>query len=314
MGTKVAVVESKYAVIARTSIKNFKWSKIAVFDIDGVIVDVSERLKASLEEVGASGVSSTEALPAELRRRFWSVFLSAKYMHLDKPRRVGIELLNRAREEGNFIVLVSGRRESMLKDTIKQLRDFGVEWDVLVHRAENYYAKDHEFKKDFVKEYLGGYVSELHDDMDSVCLVFAAGVSFPGSGQVVIHRGVGAEYVAKHVDNYWFSIPSFTVRLVDSREHSIAVNVVDFTADHVRGLIHPVTVKWMWIEKEVNTDGELLATIRTISQAHSSFVEAVWGGKVAATPQDLVAYKDNDSGRTWLIPGHLIRLLFSGER
>ena len=59
--------------------------KCAVFDIDGVIFDVSDRIRATLEELGVDSIDEVKRNP-KLRTKFWKIFLSPKYMHLDKPR------------------------------------------------------------------------------------------------------------------------------------------------------------------------------------------------------------------------------------
>jgi Predicted phosphatases len=111
---------------------------VVVFDIDGVLVDCSERLEKSLEEVGATK-DDLEHSP-EARRRFWRVFLSEKYMHLDRPVDAAVELL-RERRKSYGVVIVTGRPKTLLKPTIKQLEDFGIPFDAVVFRAQGYTAR-----------------------------------------------------------------------------------------------------------------------------------------------------------------------------
>ena len=138
---------------------------VALFDIDGVLVDCTTRLQRSLEEVGATK-DDLDRNP-EARRRFWRVFLSEKYMHLDRPVEVATRLL-KERKKRYSIVIVTGRPEALLRPTIRQLEDFGVPFDAVVFRAQGYFGKDHEYKLRVV-ESLNLDVVEVHDDSPEVC-------------------------------------------------------------------------------------------------------------------------------------------------
>lgn len=140
---------------------------VVVFDIDGVLVDCSERLSKSLEEAGARSMGE---LRGEHRRRFWEVFLSEKYMHLDKPNNQAIELVRQLHEK-HPVVIISGRPARLADATMKQLKDFGVPYDAVVFRADNYHGKDHEYKERAVRE-LGLRVVEAHDDSEDVCRAY----------------------------------------------------------------------------------------------------------------------------------------------
>ncbi|MEM4595492.1 MAG: HAD family acid phosphatase [Thermofilaceae archaeon] len=140
-----------------------------VFDIDGVLVDCSERLKRSLEEVGAS---DTSELLGEKRRRFWEVFLSEKYMDADAANPEAVELAWKRRLSGYRVVLVTGRPERLSAATFEQLRRFNVVFDAVVFRANDYRGKDHEYKRTVLEE-LGLRVVELHDDSEQVCAACA---------------------------------------------------------------------------------------------------------------------------------------------
>ena len=307
--------EKRFLVVAKVDISDIDWRRVAVFDIDGVLVDVTERMRASLEEVGAGDVCDPDLLRGEQRKRFWDVFLSSKYIHLDRPRRAGIELLNRAREEGKVIVLLSSRRGGMVKDTIKQMTDIGVEWDVLVHRAEGYtreFARDYEFKRDFVKEYLGGFVSELHDDFDRIINVFAAGVSFTKQGDTVFHQGIGAVYVVKHERDFWYNPPSFTFVVSDRAGRTVVRNIHDLTGSLAPGqLKYPVSIKWMWMNIAVDTEDELNDLLNRVVPVYAKYLDTIRHSKNSVAPQDIVAVRDEELGRTWYIPRQLASLVES---
>ncbi|MEM1842249.1 MAG: HAD family acid phosphatase [Ignisphaera sp.] len=137
-----------------------------VFDIDGVLIDNSERLRKSLEEVGARDVSE---LSGEKKWRFWEIFLSDKYIDLDKPNPQAIELVKKKKSEGYRIVILTGRPAKMMKKTIEQLDRYGIPYDVVIFRSNDFHGKDYEYKKKVLEE-LNLNVIELHDDSAHVCL------------------------------------------------------------------------------------------------------------------------------------------------
>jgi len=140
----------------------------AVFDLDGVLFDVSERLMKCLEEVGSR---STEGVPRERLNAFWNCFLGTKYMHLDRPNAEAIEYIRRLRDGGARIVIVTGRREDTQREyTLKQLAEVGVEFDEIYFRPADCFKKDHEFKVEVVKSLLerGYEIAEVWDDSEAV--------------------------------------------------------------------------------------------------------------------------------------------------
>ena len=148
-----------------------------MFDIDGVICDVSERYARSLEEAGGR---SLRELHSKKRRKFWRVFLSEKYMHLDKPNPRGIELVRLRKRQGYFIVLLSGRRyDTQYKFTLRQLRQWGVPFDRIFLRPSGLLVKDYVFKGRVLRRLiLSGYeVVEFHDD--SLEIIEYVRVNFP---------------------------------------------------------------------------------------------------------------------------------------
>lgn len=128
-------------------------------------MDSSARLSATLSEIGARSFGE---LSGERRWRFWEVFLSTKYIHLDRPNPVAIELAKERKREGYGIVIVTGRPARLRDVTLVQLTSFGVPFDLLVMREDNFFAKDHEYKR-IVVEGLRLRIAEAHDDSPDVC-------------------------------------------------------------------------------------------------------------------------------------------------
>ena len=274
------------------------WKDIIIFDIDGVLVDNNERLKASIEDIGLSPKDVIDKgelnFPSrEDRRKFWSVFLSSKYLHLDKPRSVGIELLNERFNNGYFIIILSGRPERMKDDTINQLRDFGVNYDMLVMRKEGDFRKDYEFKRGFIKS-LGGRISEIHDDSPTTCIeigcmgykkrvvdkVFVPSSS--GHGGLIYNlyfygTDVISYRVIRHVEDSWYDMPSSGVYIIGTKgeafEHINAILVRDIdqryndVVKEVEDLGYPMEVRWMWFTDRANNRGELIRVLNDIDDS-----------------------------------------------
>jgi len=151
--------EILYTVVGDT--KKIVGREVVVFDIDGVLVDSSERYMASLMDTDPS-VKDHNELPVHKKAIFWNTFLSEKYMELDRPIPKAIEVLKMKRERFPLVIL-TGRTSNMLSGTLKQLREFGVEFDVLIMRYLGVYMKDADFKEHVIKS-LGLNVAEVHDD------------------------------------------------------------------------------------------------------------------------------------------------------
>ncbi|MEZ0289533.1 MAG: HAD family acid phosphatase [Sulfolobales archaeon] len=129
--------------------------EICVFDVDGVLFDVSERYNRALSEDPSVG------------RRFWKIFFSEELLELDKPNPVGVENLRKCLQRGLSVYIVSGRPERLRDATLNQLREIDI--DVgrirLILRDDRDLRKSFAFKLDIVKRLLKKYViREIHDD------------------------------------------------------------------------------------------------------------------------------------------------------
>ncbi len=142
--------------------------KTVVFDVDNTLVDSNERFRKSLEEVAGRPVNSLDDLNPEERRRFWEVFLSPKYIELDKPLEKGISEIRDRAEKGYYIVILTGRPERLRIHTEMQLRKFGVPFHKLIMRSDNDYRQDYEYKveKLGMLQNDGHEVVEFHEDLD----------------------------------------------------------------------------------------------------------------------------------------------------
>ena len=107
--------------------------KIVVYDLDGTLIDVSERLSKSLEEVG---IQSLEEASDEQYDEVMKIFNSKKYLDTDKPiENVIKQLRDEADEYGVFIL--TGRVDDAKKATKRQLKDFDIPYDEVIFVNED---------------------------------------------------------------------------------------------------------------------------------------------------------------------------------
>jgi len=121
--------------------------KAVVFDIEGVLIDVSGRLKACLRDVNEEFDLSAESpseLAGEAKRAFWNCFFN-RYFEKD----IIIEpMLNLAKilSERYVIAIVTGSPESVARRHLKKLKNAGLEPDFIIWRKKGDYRRAPEFK------------------------------------------------------------------------------------------------------------------------------------------------------------------------
>lgn len=109
-----------------------------VTDIDNTIADTRNRLRRALEEIDRPEVFEKTAdryggfgdhLDGKEEERFWSLFLSGKFLHLDEPAPGSAALLRRINDAGVDLIYLTGRHEgngdSMRPGTESWLEDHG---------------------------------------------------------------------------------------------------------------------------------------------------------------------------------------------
>ncbi len=128
------------------------------FDIDGVIVDVTERLRRAHD------------LSRGNRKLFWDFFFSEELLSLDKPRSVGIKLLiDRARR--GRIIIITGRPVRLKEHTLRELLEYtGIKPHAIFMRRNNDLRASRVVKLELLKRAisLGYEVVEYHDDDEEV--------------------------------------------------------------------------------------------------------------------------------------------------
>ncbi|MEM1549241.1 MAG: HAD family acid phosphatase [Candidatus Methanomethylicia archaeon] len=140
----------------------------AIFDIDGVIADVSERLRKALEPFGKKSV---EALSRDEKKKFWEEFLNPQLLKLDKPKIEVINHVRRLSERGIRIIIVTGRSREKQKDgTIEQLKSWDIPYHEIYFRGKNDLRKEEIYKRSVIKSLLkkGYRIIELWEDNQKV--------------------------------------------------------------------------------------------------------------------------------------------------
>jgi len=140
----------------------FEYKKVYVFDVDGVLVDVSEKIKAVMEELGVYAKDPRD-LDAKKRSKFWKLFLSEEYIIYDRPRHIGINLLLDRIEKGH-VAIVTGRPSDLKRATLKELKEYGIPVSKIsfFFRRKGDFRKDYEVKCEIVRSLKN--VVEVHDD------------------------------------------------------------------------------------------------------------------------------------------------------
>ena len=146
--------------------KLFKKKKIAVFDIDNTLIDITRRYRKSIEEAGLNPHMSLYKNPYEKRIKFWKIFLSGKYIETDHPDKEAIDIVERKYQSGYGIIILTGRPIEMKRLTEKQLKDFKIPYDLLIMRPSNNREPDNIFKPKVISKLLEEdlNITEYHED------------------------------------------------------------------------------------------------------------------------------------------------------
>ena len=157
--------------------------QVIVADIDGTVLDVTERLAACLREAGVEPGSDPSAtldtLKGKPRSRFYDSFQSVKYTHLDTPLPAVIGAIRTLHDETSLpVVYLSGRVESMGKVTREALSALDLPFEaVLLRPRSQLMRRTTEFKVAALRDH--GY-EPVHAFDDDEAVLAAFGVAFPG--------------------------------------------------------------------------------------------------------------------------------------
>ena len=166
---------------------------VIICDIDGTVLDVTDRIAAVLHEIGIdpSGKPSQVAdmLQPPHRSLFYDLFLSEKYTHLDKPVPEVVSYLRDLQlSTGLPVVFLSARPDAMKRSTLAAIKALDVPYKEVVLRPWNQrFRKTTEFKVDAVQK--RGYAPKhILDDHADILSALAA--AFP---EATMHRVQGSQ-------------------------------------------------------------------------------------------------------------------------
>ena len=129
--------------------------KYCAFDVDGVLLDVSERFRIAKELVESGR-----------ERDFWRVFFSEELLLLDKPRITSVELINST--VGRYgLIIITGRPANLYRITLEQIiQNFKLRPTKIFMRRVNDYRPSTIVKLELIEKTLNeGYeLVEYHDD------------------------------------------------------------------------------------------------------------------------------------------------------
>lgn len=178
---------------------------IILVDVDGTLVDVRPRVLLILDLMGLKPVAGgdptaeIENLKPAQKDRFFSMFLSETYTHLDRPaKEVFDAILAEHRKTGLPVVILTGRPRAMAPSTMKlgeTLKEMGVPvLDVIFKKFSEKFEPLPEFKirKLIENRYLPEVVFE-----DDPRIIAAIHQNFPAAR---IHRvRLGARHDTERV-------------------------------------------------------------------------------------------------------------------
>lgn len=135
--------------------------KTVIFDLDGTLADISERMALALE--GSTGKFN------------WPVFFDPANISLDQPNHPVISTFLALQKAGFRMVIFSGRVDSTREVTEGWLKGHGIEPDLLKMRPAApplLFMKDDDLKEMWLdEEFPGDRISEIEcvfDDRDKV--------------------------------------------------------------------------------------------------------------------------------------------------
>jgi hypothetical protein len=172
----------------RWSARGSEKDAASVFDVDGVLIDSSERMREAARRAGC------RKCPA-----FWRYFLDPSLIEeLDKPRRIGVELALSRMREGYKIIVVTGRPQRLRRITLRQLREIGINPLRLFVKPEGSGMNTWEFKASVIEHLVlaeGIDIAEIHEDdpealfaMGSKAMGAVLFLHLPGDGYEVVRR------------------------------------------------------------------------------------------------------------------------------
>ncbi len=127
-----------------------KGSTIAIYGLDGVLVDDRKRVDAALGALSLPPTFDRTSLKGSSRASFDAVYFDPTRFTFDTENAGGSKMASRDKEEGTFVVVVSERPATLRGATEAELRRLGIPFDALVMMPADY-AKPFFWKSDTLR-------------------------------------------------------------------------------------------------------------------------------------------------------------------
>lgn len=137
---------------------------IAVFSLDGTIVDDTERRKMALRLIGLSETIDPREIRGGLKASYLKAYFDPVSYSLDRPNPEAVEEIWRHRKEGMYIVIVSERPLEYQTAIENELKNMGMPFDALVLRYEG--EPTQKWKLTMVKRLKTNYKVSVYVDSD----------------------------------------------------------------------------------------------------------------------------------------------------
>jgi len=145
---------------------------VAVFDLEGVLIDNSERLNYALRATGARSIAD---LKKHERKKFWKIFLNLKLARsLDRVNDLGLMILANKSQKYK-IAIISGTIRPIGMYQISLVRKRALELNLEIRidhiflRQKGLYTKAAAFKELMLRRLMTNEtIIELHDDDEEV--------------------------------------------------------------------------------------------------------------------------------------------------
>lgn len=119
---------------------------LAVFSLDGTVVDDSERRKMALRLAGLPPSVDPEEIRGTLKASYLKLYFDPMSYSLDRPEPEAVKEIWEQRKKGMYIVILSERPEEHRAVVENELKSMGIPFDALVLRCEEEQANKWKLK------------------------------------------------------------------------------------------------------------------------------------------------------------------------
>ncbi|HIQ51067.1 MAG TPA: DUF2608 domain-containing protein [Nautiliaceae bacterium] len=147
----------------------YKYEKIVICDLDGTLVDDSVALKKASKEIIGKELDKQEIrkLNKSLKGKIYD--LAQRKMNYFIPKKRIINLVNKLKSEGFFVLILTARLNKVKKETEELLKKIGVNYDLLIMRnSEELKIDDEIWKKEKAKGFFGKENVYLEDKIENI--------------------------------------------------------------------------------------------------------------------------------------------------